>query len=115
MTLWKIERGANQKFVIDDPTCFLDLVALLAIATAPGLFLVILIPLPLVLPVLSVVSFVAACGIAVFAHFSETRHRRGSLVHWELACAFAFVWVASGMMGNPRTLLDWFDRVAMTP
>jgi hypothetical protein len=114
MTLWKIERGANQKFVIDDPTCFLDLVALLAIATAPGLFLVMLIPLPLVLPVLSVVSFVAACGIAVFAHFSETR-RGPSLVQWELACAFAFVWLAAGVMGNPRTLLDWFDSLPMTP
>ena len=115
MTLWKVEQGSTRRFVIDDPTRFLDLIALIAIAAAPGLLLVMFIPLPLVLPALSIVSFVMACGIALFAHFNKNSRRQPGLAHWELACAFAFIWVAAGMMSNPKTIIDWLDRLAMTP
>jgi hypothetical protein len=115
MALWKVEHGTTRKFVVDDPMRILDLVALLALAAAPGLLLVSLIPLPLVLPVLSILSFVIACGIALFAHFSEVSRHERSIGYWEFSYAFAFVWVAAGMMSSPQALMDWFERLPTTP
>ena len=79
MALWKVEHGTTRKFVVDDPMRFLDLVALLALAASPGLLLVSLIPLPLVLPALSILSFVVACGVALFAHFSKVSRHEHSI------------------------------------
>src|ERR1700743_721839 len=109
MAHWKIERGPRQKFILEDPTRFLDLVALMAIAAAPGLVLLMFVPLPLVMPALSIVSFLIACGIALFAHYSQAERRQPDTPLWELAWAFAVVWVAAGMMSNPRRLIDWLD------
>jgi hypothetical protein len=115
MALWKVEHGTTRKFVVDDPMRLLDLVALLALAASPGLLLVSLIPLPLVLPALSILSFVIACGVALFAHFSKVSRHEHSITSWEISYAFAFVWVAAGMMSNPQALMDWFERLPTMP
>jgi hypothetical protein len=115
MALWKVEQGTTRRFVLDDPMRLLDVVALISLAAAPGLLLVSWIPLPLVLPVLSILSFLVACGIALYAHFSKVDRRQRSISLWEISYAFAFVWIAAGMMSNPRTLIDWLDRLASTP
>lgn len=114
MAHWKIERGPAQKFVLEDPSRVLDVVALITIAAAPGLILLMVLPLPLVLPVLSILSFLIACGIAFYAQRSETNRRRANTAHWELAWAFAVIWVVAGMLGNPRTLIEWLDRLALS-
>jgi hypothetical protein len=115
MALWKIERDPSGKFVVDDPTQFLDRVALLSIAASPGVLLVSLVPLPLVLPVFSIVAFLMACGIALWAHFSGIRRDEQRIAHWEIAYAFTFMWIAAGILGRPRALIEWLEQLAMTP
>jgi hypothetical protein len=78
MALWKMEYDSERKLVVDEPFRFLDLVGLIAIATAPALVLLLLIPLPLVPPVLSILSFVIACGVALSQRRAATA-RRGDL------------------------------------
>ena len=112
MTLWKSERGLDRKFILEDPTRLLDVAALIAIVASPGVALMMFVPLPLVLPLLSILSFLIACGIALFACFSNANRRHQSIAHWELAGAFAVVWVVAGMMSNPMRLIEWLDRLA---
>jgi hypothetical protein len=112
MAFWKIERGPSGKFVLEDPTHFLDIVALISIAASPGVLLLSLVPLPLVLPVFSIVSFVCACATALIAHFSKVKRDVDRIAHWEIAYAFTFMWVAAGILGNPRTLLEWLNQLA---
>ena len=115
MAFRKMEYGSERRFVIDDPFRFLDLVGLIAIATAPAFLLLLLIPLPLVLPVLSILSFVIACGAALYAIFTRARREAQGLTIWNIAYAFTFVWLVAGVMSKPRHLLDWFDNLLMVP
>ena len=115
MTLRKMEYGSERRFVIDDPFRFLDLVGLIAIATTPAFLLLLLIPLPLVPPVLSILSFVIACGAALYAIFTRASREAQGVTIWNIAYAFTFVWLVSGVMSKPRHLLDWFDNLSMVP
>lgn len=114
MAHWKVQYSSSRKVILDDPTHFLDRVALISIAAAPGLFLTMTIPLQLVLPAVSILSFTVACGIALYAHCSSPYRSESDKVLWELAYAFAFVWVAAGICSNPWHLLDWFESLAVT-
>jgi hypothetical protein len=115
MALRKMEYGSERRFVIDDPFRFLDLVGLIAIATAPAFLLLLLIPLPLVPPVLSILSFVIACGVALYALFTKASRDAQGVTIWDFAYAFTFIWIVAGMMSNPKRLLDWFDNLSMVP
>jgi hypothetical protein len=115
MALWKMEYGSERKFVIDDPFRLLDIVGLIAIATAPAFLLLLLIPLPLVPPVLSILSFVIACGVALYAHFTKASRDAQGIAIWDIAGAFTFIWIVAGILSNPRHLLDWFDNLSMVP
>jgi hypothetical protein len=115
MALWKMEYGSERKFVIDAPSRFLDLVGLIAIATAPAFVLLLLIPLPLVPPVLSVLSFVIACCVALYALFTRASRDAQGVAIWDVAGAFTFIWIVAGIMSNPQHLLDWFDNLSMVP
>jgi hypothetical protein len=115
MALGKMENGSERKFVIDDPFRFLDLVGLIAIATAPAFLLLLLIPLQLVPPVLGILSFVIACGVALYALFTKASRDAQGVTIWDIAYVFTFIWIVAGMMSNPRHLLEWFDNLAMVP
>ena len=115
MALWKMEYGSERNFAIDYPLRFLSLAGLVAIATAPALVLLFLIPLPLVLPVLSILSFTIACGAALYALFTKASRSVQGVAIWDVAGAFAFIWIAAGILSNPRHLLDWFDSLSMVP
>jgi hypothetical protein len=115
MALRKMEYGSERKFIVDNPFRFLDLVGLIAIATAPAFVLLILIPLPLVPPVLSVLSFVIACSVALYALFTKASRDAQGVTIWDIAYAFTFTWIVAGMMSNPRHLLDWLDNLSMVP
>lgn len=112
MAVWKVEHGAGRKFVLNDPNRCLDLVALLAIAAAPGFLLLLVLPLPFVLPALSILSFFAACGLALAALHSKSRYRERIQALWDIAYAFTFVWLVAGMLGNPKYVIDWLDQFA---
>jgi hypothetical protein len=115
MALWKMEYGSESKFAIDDRFRLLDLVGLIAIATAPAFVLLLLIPLPLVPPVLSVLSFVIACVAALYALVTKASRDAPGVVIWDVAGAFAFTWIVAGIISNPMHLLDWFDNLSMVP
>jgi len=115
MALEKIEYGSEREIVIDGRFRFLDLAGLFAIAAAPALVLLLLIPLPLVPPVLSIVSFVLACGLALFALYTGASRQAPGVTIWDVAYTFTFIWVIAGIISNPMHLLDWFDKLSMVP
>jgi hypothetical protein len=115
MALGKIEYGAGRKFVIDTRSRLLDLLGLIAIASAPALVLLLLIPLPLVLPVLSLLSFVLAWGVALYALFTKASRETRDITVWDIAAAFTLIWIVAGMMSNPKHLLAWFDGLSTVP
>jgi hypothetical protein len=115
MALRKMEYGSERKFVVDGPFRFLDLVSLIAIATAPAFVLLLLLPLSLVPPVLSILSLVLACGVALYALFTKASRDTQGVAIWDIAYAFTFIWIVAGKMSNLKHLLDWFDNLSMVP
>ena len=115
MALRKIESGSERKFVIEIPLRFQGLISLIAIATAPAFVLFLLIPARLVPPVFSILSFVIACVVAMYALFTKAnRHAQGSTI-WNIAYVFTFTWIVATMMSNPKHVIDWFDNLSMVP
>ena len=115
MALEKLEYGSDREIVIDSQFRFLDLAGLFAIAAAPALVLLLLIPLPLVPPVLSMLSFVMACGLALYALYTGASRRAPGVTIWDVAYTFTFIWVIAGIISNPMHLLDWFDKLSIAP
>jgi hypothetical protein len=113
MALRTMECASERKFVIEDRLRFLDRFGLIAIATAPAFVLLLLIPLPLVPPVLSILSLVIACGVALYALITKASRDAQGVTIWDIAYAFAFIWLVAGKMSNPKHLLDWFDSLCI--
>jgi hypothetical protein len=117
MALGKME-GAGRKFVIDVPLRLqrlIGVIGLIAIVAAPAFLLLLLLPARLVPPVLSILSFVIACLVAMYALFMQAhRDAQGSAI-WNIACVFTFTWIVAGMMSNPKHVLDWFENLSMAP
>lgn len=114
MALWKIEH-TGRKFVLTESSPTLDWLGVLAIAAAPGLMLLISIPVPLVLPIYSIVCFVAACGLALLAVSPYVDQRAHSPVIWDIVYAFTSIWLVTGMLSGPRALVQWLEQLSMTP
>ena len=115
MALRKIELGPERKFVIDSRARLLDVLCLIAIAAAPLVVLLLLVPLPLVLPILSVLSFVLAWGVALYALFTKASRETRDITVWDFAAAFTLIWIVAGMMSNPKNLLAWLDGLSTAP
>jgi len=88
--------------------------AVVVIVAAPILVLFWLVPLPLVLPALSITSFVFACVAALVAHYSGI-DRHAPNVSAYIAAAFTLIWIGTGMMSGTKQVLELFDRLAMIP
>jgi hypothetical protein len=113
MALSQMETGSERKFVAEVPLRFQGLIGPVAIAAAPAFVLLLLIPARLVPPVLSILSFVLACVVAMYALFTKAnRNAQGSTV-WNIAYVFTFTWIVAGMTSNPNHVLDWFDKLSM--
>jgi hypothetical protein len=93
----------------------LDQVALIATAAAPGLVLLSWVPLPLVLPLLSLVSFVVACIVTLFARYSGSDNHAKGITPWSIAAAFALIWIVAGKLSDPMHVVRLSDRLAMAP
>ena len=113
MALWKTEYGPESKFAIDVSSRFLDLAGLIALAAAPAFVLLLLVPLPLVPPVLSVLSFVIACAAALYALVTKASRDAPGVSIWDVAGTFTFIWIVSGIISNPMHLLDWLDNLSV--
>jgi hypothetical protein len=115
MTLWRTERGSAPLFNPQEPTRYHDLAALVVIAAAPGLLLLWLVPLPLVLPVLSITSFVIAGVAALVAHYSGIDRHAPGVSAWDVAALYTLIWIIAGMMSGTKQFAELFDRLAAIP
>jgi len=115
MTLWRTARGSAPLFTAEAPTHHYDVAALLIIAAALGLLLLWLIPLALVLPVLSIMSFIIAGVAALAAHYSGINRRAPGVSAWDVAALFTSIWIIAGMMSGTKQFTELFDRLAAIP
>ena len=114
MTLWNSEPGSADAVSLRSPGKRLDLPFLIAVGTAPGLLLVRLVPLHLVLPALSIVSFTVAVFIALWAYRRGVDRHADGLTLWDVAGFFAVIWVGAGMLSTPEHVVELFDHMTMT-
>ena len=113
MTLWKSEHGAAYGPALHKLGPRLDLSALVIAVAASGVLLVWLVPPPLVLPALGLVSFTAAVVVALFAYCSGADRHADGITLWDLAGAFALIWVAAGMLSEPEHIVQLLGHVMM--
>jgi len=110
-----VESGPERKFVIEIPLRVQHLIRMIGITAALTFVLFLVIPVRLVPPVLSILSFVIACAVALYALYTgANRDARGSTI-WDIAYVFTFIWIVAGIISNPKHLLDWIDNLAMVP
>jgi hypothetical protein len=114
MALWKSEHSLAYEITRHSPGQHLELPVLIALAVASGFLLVWLVPLPLILPTLSIVSFTVAGFIALLAYHSGADRHADRITPWDVAGVFALIWVVAGMLSEPEQVVQLFDHVAMT-
>jgi hypothetical protein len=115
MTLWKTERGSAPLFTPDAPARHLHVADLVVIAATPSLLLLWLVPLPLVLPALSILSFVIAGVVALMAHYCGIDRHAPGISAWDVAALFTLIWITAGMMSGTKQFVALFDRLAAIP
>jgi hypothetical protein len=115
MTLWKTERAFSPPLTAGARSRNLDMASLAVIVAAPAILLLWLIPLPLVLPVLSIVSFMIAGIIAIIAHYCGIDRRSPGVSAWDVAALFTVIWIGAGMIGGAKQFVELFERLALTP
>jgi hypothetical protein len=115
MTLWKTERGFAPPCLLKSSARYLDLAGLVVIVAAPGLLLLWLVPPPLLLPILSIMSFMIAGVAALVAHYSGIDRHAPGVSAWDIAAVFTLIWIGAGIMGGAKQFVESFDRIAMIP
>ena len=81
---------------------------LIATAAIPLLVIASLVPPPLVMPVLSIVSIVNAGLIGLFAWCSGAERVGDRITAWDVSGACAFIGLAAGMFSEPEHVLQLF-------
>jgi hypothetical protein len=112
-TLWKSERSSAYGFALHSPGQYLELPILIALAAALGLLIFRLVPLPLVMPALSIVSFMFAMILALLAYYARVDRRARGITLWDVAGVFALIWIGAGMLSEPERIIQLFDHITM--
>ena len=112
--VWPRRRAAPRS-IIGSPGPYVDLAVLIALAAAPGVLLASLLPVPLVLPALSIVSFAIAAGVALYAYCSGADLHADRISAWDIAGAFAVIWIVAGTLSEPENVLQLFGHARMAP
>ena len=115
MALEKIEYGPGRKFAVGGGFRFQDWYGLIAIAAAQLFVLLLLVGPPLAAPVISLLAFVMACGVALYALATHASRDAQGVTIWNIAYACTWIWIVAAVMSKPRHVLDWFDNLAMIP
>jgi O-antigen/teichoic acid export membrane protein len=113
MTLWKSEHGSTYGPALHNLEPHLNLSFVVIAAAASSVLLVWLVPSPLALPALGLVSFTAAVVVASFAHYSGADRHADGITLWDMAGAFALIWVAAGMLSEPEHIVQLLGHVMM--
>jgi len=106
MTLWRSEHGPTYGPALYKLGPHLDLAVVVIAAAASSVFLVWLVAFPLVLPAIGLVSFTAAVVVALFAYCSRADRHADGITLWDLAGAFALIWLAAGMLSEPEHIVQ---------
>src|SRR5262249_60163740 len=101
MTLWKSEHGSAYGPALHKFGPHLDLSVVVMAAAVSSVLLGWLVPPPLVLPALGLVSFTAAVLVALFAYCSGADRHGDGITLWDLAGAFRVIWGSAGMPLEP--------------
>jgi hypothetical protein len=115
MPLWKTAHSSAPVFIPHVSTWHLDAAVLIVTAAAPVLLLVCLIPLPLVPPVLSIVSFMIAGIIALFARYSGVDRHAPGMTLWDVAGVFTLIWIGAAMISDPKHVIQFIDHLTIGP
>jgi len=115
MTIWKTDRSSAPLFTPNAPAQWLDWAALVVIVAALGLVLLWLLPLPLVLPVPGLISFMVAAVVALWSHYSGIDRRAPCVSAWDIAAVFTLIWIGAGLMSGTKQFAELFDRLATIP
>jgi len=113
MTLWKSGHSSTYGPALHKWGPHLELFVVIAITAASSVLLVWLVPPPLVLPALSFVSFVIAGIVALFAYCSGADRHADGITLWDVAGVFALIWVAAGMLSEPKHVVQLFGHLTM--
>jgi hypothetical protein len=96
------------------PAQLLELPLMIALAAAAGLLLLWLIPLPLVMPAICMVSFANAVLLALWVYCSGTDRQADGITLWDVGGIFALLWIGAGILSKPEHVVQLFDRMMMT-
>ena len=113
MTLWKSGHSSTYGPALHKWGPHLELFVVIAITAASSVLLVWLVSPPLVLPALGLVSFTAAGVVALFAYYSGADRHADGITLWDVAGAFALIWVAAGMLSKPEQIAQLLGHVMM--
>ena len=113
MVLWRSEHSSAYGLTLHTLAPQLGLAVLTATAATFSLLLVWSVPLPLVMPALSTVSFLAAGIVALFAYYSGADRHSPDVTPWDVAGAFALIWVGAGMLTEPEHVVQLFGYITM--
>jgi hypothetical protein len=115
MAFGKLQYGTGPRFDVRSRFALPDWAGLVAIVAAPAVVLLLLIPLPLVPPVVSLLSFMIAGGVALYALFTKASREAQGITLWDVAAGFTLSWIVAGTMSNPKHVLGWFDSLSLVP
>ena len=115
MTLWSTDHALAPRHPVREPAGYPDFAALAIVTAAPAILLLWLVPLPLFLPALSIVSFAIAGAVALVARRSRTDRRAPGVTAWDIAALFTAMWLLAGLMSGARPFAELFERLAMSP
>ena len=114
MTLWKSERSSAYGDALHPPAGYLNLPILIASAAALGVLSFWLVPPPLTMPVLSIVSFTIAGILALLAYCNGVDRYAPGVTLWDVAGLSALIWIGAGMLSKPEHIVQLFGHL-MTP
>jgi hypothetical protein len=115
MTLWNPDHALAPRHQVGAPAGYPDFASLFVVTAAPAILLLWIVPLPLFLPALSIVSFAIAGIVALVANGSGTDRCAPSVTAWDIAALFTAMWILTGLMSGARPFAELFERLAISP
>ncbi len=115
MVLRRSEHGSAYGPTLHTPAPQFGLAVLTATAAIFSVLLVWSVPLPLVMPALSIVSFLAAGVVALFAYYCGADRHAPGITPWDVAGVFALIWAGTGTLSQPEHVVQLFGHIAMAP
>lgn len=111
MSHWRPAPRPAPEAACDPLTLRIALALGVTTAAAFGLLHVWSVPLPLVMPIISAASFVAAVTLSLSAYRSAADHRGRDITRWDVAAIFALIWMATGMLSEPQHAVALFEQL----